>query len=111
VHCTVLFTIIFSCSELKVMSKTEKVEVRKLALPPVILYSLAGTIIIVGVLLVLVLLGSYGSTSLTLTEGRSHAFTILYAYWLARRIIGILISVGILILIGTYMVDKGWITT
>lgn len=93
------------------MSNTEKVKVRKLALPPVILYSLAGTIIIVGVLLVLVLLGSYGSTSLTLNEGRSHAFTILYAYWLARRIIGILISVGILILIGTYMVDKGWITT
>ena len=93
------------------MSKTEKVKVRKPALPPVILYSLAGTLIIVGVLLILVLLGSYGSTSLTLTDGGSHAFTILYAYWLTRRIIGILISAGIFILVGTYMVHKGWITT
>ena len=91
------------------MSKTEKVKVRKPALPPVILYSLAGTLIIVGVLLILVLLGSYDSTSLT--DGRSHTFTILYAYWLTRRIIGILISVGIFILVGTYMVHRTWITT
>jgi hypothetical protein len=91
------------------MSKTERVKVRKLALPPVILYSLAGTLIIVGVLLVLVLLGWYGST--LSTDGRWHAFTILYAFWLTRRIIGILMSVGIFILVGTYIVHRACITT
>ena len=91
------------------MSKTERMKVRKLALPPVILYSLAGTLIIVGVLLVLVLLGWYGST--LSTDGRWDAFTILYAFWLARRIIGILMSVGIFILVGTYIVHRAWITT
>jgi len=107
VHGTVLFTVIFFNSELKVMSMTEGVKVRKLALPPIILYGLAGTLIILGV--IFVLLGWYGST--TLTDGRWNAFTILYAYWLTRRIMGILVAVGIFILVGTYMVHRAWVVT
>jgi heme O synthase-like polyprenyltransferase len=109
VHCTVPFTIIFFGSELQLMSKTENVKVRKHALPPVVLHSLSGTLIIVGVLLVLVLLGWYGST--LLTDGRWYTFTIVYAYWLTRRGIAIVISAGVLILIGTYMMQRQRITT
>jgi hypothetical protein len=109
VHCTVLFTIIFFGSELELMSNTENVKVRKNALPSVVLYGLGGTLIIVGVLLVLVLLGWYGST--LLTDGRWHTFTIVYAYWLTRRVIAIVLSAGVLILIGTYMMQRQRITT
>ena len=107
-HCTVLFTIIFFGSELQLMSNNENVKVRKHALPSVVLYGLAGTLIFVGVLLVLVLIGWYGST--LLTDGRWHTFTIVYAYWLTRRVIAIVISGGVLILIGTYMMQRKWIT-
>lgn len=55
---------------------------------------------LLGVLLVLVLIGWYGST--LLTGGQWHTFTIVYAYWLTRRVIAIVISGGVLILIGTY---------
>lgn len=91
------------------MSKAEKVEVRKHALPAVVLYSLGVTFIIVGILLILELLGWYGST--LLTDGRWHTFTIVYAYWLTRRIIAIVISAGAFILIGTYMMHSQRITT
>jgi heme O synthase-like polyprenyltransferase len=91
------------------MSRTENEKVRKHALPPVVLYSLSSTLIIVGVLLVLVLLGWYGST--LLTDGWWHTFTIVYAYWLTRRIIATVISAGVLILIGTYMMQRQRITT
>lgn len=47
-NCTVHFTIIFFGSELQLMSKTEMVEARKHALPSVVLYGLAGTLIFVG---------------------------------------------------------------
>jgi hypothetical protein len=102
VHCTVLFIIILFGSELQLMSRTENVKVRKHALPPVVL-------IIVGVLLVLVLLGWYGST--LLTDGWWHTFIIVYAYWLTRRIIATVISAGVLILIGTSMMQRQRITT
>ncbi|HET6716296.1 MAG TPA: hypothetical protein VFG90_04145 [Nitrososphaeraceae archaeon] len=107
-NCTVHFTIIFFGSELLLMSKTEMVKVRKHALPSVVLYGLAGTLIFVGVLLVLVLIEWYGST--LLTDGRWHTFTIVYAYWLTRRVIAIVISGGVLILIGTYMMQRKRIT-
>jgi hypothetical protein len=108
VNCTVHFTIIFFGSELQLMSKTEMVKARKHALPSVVLYGLAGTLIFVGVLLVLVLIGWYGSA--LLTDGRWYTFTIVYAYWLTRRVIAIVISGGVLILIGTYMSQRKRIT-
>ena len=84
------------------------VKARKHALPSVVLYGLAGTLIFVGVLLALVLIGWYGST--LLTDGRWHTFTIVYAYWLTRSVIAIVISAGVLILIGTYMSQRKRIT-
>lgn len=91
------------------MNKAEEVKVRKLALPSVVLYSLGVTFIIVGVLLILKLLGWYSST--LLTDGTSHTFTILYVYWLTRRIVAIVISAGVFVLIGTYMTHSQRITT
>lgn len=91
------------------MTKTEEVKVRKHALPSIVLYSVGVTFIIIGVLLILELVGWYGST--LLTDGTSYTFTILHVYWLTRRIVAIVISAGVFVLIGTYMTHSQRITT
>ncbi|HEY7777236.1 MAG TPA: hypothetical protein VIA09_01730 [Nitrososphaeraceae archaeon] len=91
------------------MSKPEEVKVRKHALSSVVLYSLGVTFIIIGVLLILELLGWYSST--LLTDGSWHTFTILYVYWLTRRIVAIVVFVGVFLLVRTYMTHTQRITT